>query len=76
MDGFEATRDIRTGFVSPEHANIFIVAMTAHAMSGDRERCLDCGMDHYFSKPFGLHDFRKSLLLATQKVKETRGVEV
>lgn len=50
MDGFEATRVIRTQEKDQEDVTP-IVAMTAQAMKGDRERCLDNGMDEYITKP-------------------------
>ena len=49
MDGFEATRAIRKK--QDERKDIPIVAMTAHAMKGDREKCLQAGMDDYVAKP-------------------------
>ncbi|MBI1902522.1 MAG: response regulator [Planctomycetia bacterium] len=49
-DGFQATSAIRN-LRPPAKARVPIVAMTAHAMRGDREKCLDAGMDAYLSKP-------------------------
>ncbi|MEJ2038537.1 MAG: response regulator [Desulfosarcinaceae bacterium] len=51
MDGFEATKRIRGGDPSIINPNIPIIAMTAHAMKGDRDRCHRAGMDDYLSKP-------------------------
>jgi CheY-like chemotaxis protein len=51
MDGFETTEKLRA---DPEFKNIPIIALTALAMSNDRERCLEAGMDEYISKPVNL----------------------
>jgi PAS domain S-box-containing protein len=55
MDGFEATRLIREK-EKASGAHLAIIALTAHAMKGDEERCLACGMDGYVSKPIKLEE--------------------
>ncbi len=61
MDGLEATRHIREGRAGQHNARIPVVAMTAHALKGDRERCLDAGMDDYVSKPIDPEELRKAV---------------
>jgi CheY-like chemotaxis protein len=60
MDGFEATRRIRE-LEESTGGHIRIAAMTAHAMAGDRERCLAAGMDDYVSKPLRKEDLLRIL---------------
>lgn len=50
-DGFSATEGIRAGEAGPEAATLPIIAMTANAMAGDKERCLRAGMNDYLTKP-------------------------
>ncbi|MFN8549506.1 MAG: response regulator, partial [Candidatus Eisenbacteria bacterium] len=59
MDGYRATEMIRASEGSERHT--VIVALTANAGAGDRERCLDCGMDDYVAKPFRPSDLRRVL---------------
>jgi len=59
IDGFEATRAIRKRWLSGDQPKI--IAITAYALKGDREKCLDAGMDGYMSKPVKLDDLSEIL---------------
>jgi two-component system, cell cycle response regulator DivK len=58
MDGWTATRQIKS---NPELSRIPIIALTAHAMVGDRERALEAGCDDYLSKPINLRELAGKL---------------
>jgi CheY-like chemotaxis protein len=69
MDGLDATRAIREWEITTG-AHIPIVAMTAHAMKGDRERCLAAGMDAYVSKPIRLRELEHAIAGLTSVPKQ------
>jgi PAS domain S-box-containing protein len=66
MDGMQATRKIRRSRLGPIDPTIPIVAMTAYAMKGDREKCLNAGMDGYVSKPVDFSELARTILQVTQ----------
>jgi signal transduction histidine kinase/CheY-like chemotaxis protein/HPt (histidine-containing phosphotransfer) domain-containing protein len=61
MDGMAATRRIRSGDGAVLNSGVPIVAMTAHAMKGDRERCLAAGMNAYLAKPISIDRLRTAI---------------
>jgi len=74
MDGFEATRAIRAFEADSQSPPQYIIAMTAHAMRGDRERCLDSGMDNYIPKPFRSEQLKEALQQAILFCEESEQV--
>jgi CheY-like chemotaxis protein len=61
MDGFEATRQIRMREQKEGRTPVHIIAMTAHAMQGDRELCLAAGMNNYLAKPVRMKELQEVL---------------
>ena len=74
LDGLEATRRIRA-IEQRSGSHIPIVAMTANAMSGDRERCIAAGMDDYLAKPFRRTDLQEVIARAIAGRRESTDFE-
>jgi CheY-like chemotaxis protein len=72
MSGFEATEIIRTR-ESGTGRHCPIIALTAHSMKGDRERCLACGMDDYVAKPIQPNDLMQALERVCERVTSPTG---
>jgi len=69
MDGYAATVNIRTGGTGARNQQMRIIALTASAMVGDRERCVGVGMDDYLTKPIQAPDIVR-LLEATPRIQD------
>ncbi len=73
MDGYEASRVIReieNETFEPGGHSAHIVALTANALSGDRERCLGAGMNDYLTKPVQLAELERALYQAQERFKQ------
>ncbi|HYP17101.1 MAG TPA: response regulator [Opitutus sp.] len=74
MDGLEASRQIRRRL--PADRQPKIIALTANAMQGDRERCIEAGMDDYVSKPVKLHEIEAAIRRLFSKAEATVPPEI
>ena len=67
LDGYKATQTIRQWENEQDLPETTIIALTANALSGDRERCLDAGMNDYLSKPLTMEQLAAAIALNTQR---------
>jgi two-component system sensor histidine kinase/response regulator len=65
MDGYQATQLIRQS-ENLAHREIIIIALTANAMKGDREKCIAAGMNIYLTKPISANELKKTIADALQ----------
>ncbi|HTQ32489.1 MAG TPA: response regulator [Opitutaceae bacterium] len=71
LDGYEATRRIRAGRVPNLDRHVPIIALTAYAMEGDRQKCLAVGMDGFISKPIHFEELKAALERARTRLAQT-----
>ena len=66
MNGLDATRKIRKGECGEKNKNVYIIALTAHAMNEDRAACFEVGMNDYLSKPIQIEHLNTALKKAIE----------
>lgn len=72
LDGYEATRRLRQ---QPHTRDMYVIAMTANSLEGDRERCLAAGMNDYLSKPTRERDLLAALKKAAEAIRSAESTE-
>ena len=75
LDGLETTRIIRSSKKSAKTKNIPIIALTAYAMAGDKEKCMELGAFAYLQKPVDINELSEILKQAHTKINEGRDKE-
>ncbi len=71
MDGYETTQQIRSRATATLNPEVIIIAMTAHALKSDRDRCLSAGMDDFLTKPVRLEELSEVLERARKRLRAT-----
>ncbi len=71
MDGYETTRQIRSQSTNTINPGVIIIAMTAHALKSDRDRCLNTGMNDFLTKPVRLEELNEVLTRAMNQLEES-----
>jgi PAS domain S-box-containing protein len=71
MDGYEATRQLRSGAAGARNPQIPVIALTAHALATDRTKCLDAGMNDYLTKPISPSRLQQALAKALPQADRT-----
>jgi HPt (histidine-containing phosphotransfer) domain-containing protein len=72
LDGYDVTRRLRLWEKEQHRAPVYIIAVTAHAMEGDRERCVSAGMNDYITKPVHLAQLESALTRALKRKSVTQ----
>jgi len=68
IDGIETSQRIRSGVAGERSRNLYIIAVTAHALDEDRRRCMEAGMDDYVTKPLTLERLNDALKSAAETI--------
>lgn len=72
LDGYLTSEKIRAGEAGQNYQKVPIIAMTANAMKGDKEKCLSCGMSDYLTKPLNVSTLQEKLIKALNDIQQSK----